>query len=481
MPSIRVRVAADELGRASVRLEVRRLTWATLVTTDSYVRGVACLARSLRQAGSAHPLLVLATPNLSKASLAALESEACSVRVVPRFDPFGDDAGAASAYVAARFADCWTKLRLWQLAEFERIGYLDADMLVLRKLDEILEWEAEMAPGEDEARATGDASHAHAPRSDEAPRAPSREQPLLAVHECLCFCEAPERRLQCPYRPPSGWARGRACAPAARAPAASATAARPVAAASAAAAALGAALMTPPRGAPAYFNAGLLVLTPDARRFESFGAALRGSSADSLRWAEQDFLNGWYAPPESRGFAAGRAAGAGAPGGEHVSEAGGERRQVDGSSARSGGWLALPHEYNATKTVYAHHRRGEDGLWVDAAVRNLHFTHAKPWDLRARGHRGYGRLNRLWWSTYLLNDAKLSAGGLQRVMLTLMVRARAHGAPSAGPREPRAGDEATGARAAAPAPAPGAAGPCPPSLSDSSSDCDDESDGPASL
>ena len=51
--------------------------------------------------------------------------------------------------------------------------------------------------------------------------------------------------------------------------------------------------------------------------------------------------------------------------------------------------------------MYAAHRQPRDGLVFDlSAVRNLHFTMAKPWDLRHPCHKGYERLNTLWHAAF---------------------------------------------------------------------------------
>ena len=74
-----------------------------------------------------------------------------------------------------------------------------------------------------------------------------------------------------------------------------------------------------------------------------------------------------------------------------------------------GAWEPLPYAYNATKGMYAAHRPPRDGLgdglsgglvFELAAVRNLHFTMAKPWDLRHPCHKGFERLNQLWHAAY---------------------------------------------------------------------------------
>ena len=51
--------------------------------------------------------------------------------------------------------------------------------------------------------------------------------------------------------------------------------------------------------------------------------------------------------------------------------------------------------------MYAAHRQPRDGLVFDlSAVRTLHFTMAKPWDLRHPCHKGFERLNQLWHAAY---------------------------------------------------------------------------------
>jgi hypothetical protein len=61
-------------------------TWATLLATDDYLRGVQCLARGLRE-NSAFPLLILVTDAVSEQTRALLEKEpGCSVRLVSGVD-----------------------------------------------------------------------------------------------------------------------------------------------------------------------------------------------------------------------------------------------------------------------------------------------------------------------------------------------------------------------------------------------------------
>ena len=63
----------------------------------------------------------------------------------------------------------------------------------------------------------------------------------------------------------------------------------------------------------------------------------------------------------------------------------------------AGAWEPLPWVYNATKGLYASHR---ETLWDLARSRTMHFTMAKPWDLKHPCHKGFEQLNELWWAAF---------------------------------------------------------------------------------
>ncbi|KAG8470768.1 hypothetical protein KFE25_009189 [Diacronema lutheri] len=338
-------LGVDVGGVVTASLSVRRRAWVTLLSTDSYLRGVQCLARALRSVGSRYELVVMVTGSVGDESMDALRAEQCSIRVIEYVRVPSE---ARAAYACAHFADCWTKLSAWSWVEYEQLAYLDADMLPLANMDELLDVDVPAGV------------------------------PLLAVPECACRQRV--MRAHCPY-----------------------AAAVPTVPASGA----------PSRLVRRYFNAGLLVFRPS---LDEHGALLREmaqSDAAVLPFAEQDLLNRRYA---SR-------------------------------------WLPLSVHYNSTKAVWLNHRRTgaraaegpralSDGSVAEEVrafdldmrrVRNLHFTMAKPWQLRDPLNRGFGAINQLWWDAFL-KGARASKGGvgtLNKVCMVLALRAKAARAPAA--------------------------------------------------
>lgn len=69
-----------------------------------------------------------------QADRAALQAAGC---VVQQVDPIYPNRELEQHYASAQFGEVWTKLRAWQLTAYERVVFLDADMLVLRNMDEL--------------------------------------------------------------------------------------------------------------------------------------------------------------------------------------------------------------------------------------------------------------------------------------------------------------------------------------------------------
>ena len=136
------------------RAPAARRAFVTLVTGDDYAVGARVLLRSLALTGTHADLVAMHTDGASAAALAPLAAE--GARLVP-VDPPPISAGFAARHArdalhgAAPFAkggkpafhtplDNFAKLRLWQLVEYEAAVFLDADTLVLRSCDALLDY-----------------------------------------------------------------------------------------------------------------------------------------------------------------------------------------------------------------------------------------------------------------------------------------------------------------------------------------------------
>ncbi|KAF7969214.1 hypothetical protein HWV62_27915 [Athelia sp. TMB] len=122
--------------------------FVTLLTQTSYLPGALVLARSLRTTqpegpqgyvGSKYPLVVMVTPQLPQDARDVLSKEKIATREVDILMP-AEGTHVLSSH-DARFADTWTKLRGFDLEEYDRVVLLDSDMIVRRNMDELMDLE----------------------------------------------------------------------------------------------------------------------------------------------------------------------------------------------------------------------------------------------------------------------------------------------------------------------------------------------------
>ena len=122
-----------------VELNTQR-AWVTLLTKQSYTPGVITLAYSLNDHASAYPLVVLVTPSLERSSIEALNLEAKhSNLVVKSIEPLLLPNNQKGTLIAERFADTWTKLRAFELFEYDACCFLDADITIYKNMDDLFE------------------------------------------------------------------------------------------------------------------------------------------------------------------------------------------------------------------------------------------------------------------------------------------------------------------------------------------------------
>lgn len=111
-----------------------RLAYVTLTTNDNYFQGIKVLSKSLKNVGSKAPLYCMVTPTVSQETKLKMKNEKiCEPIVVQSIaSPYSDT-------VQSRWADTFTKLRVFELVQFSTVIFLDADMIVLHNIDHLFD------------------------------------------------------------------------------------------------------------------------------------------------------------------------------------------------------------------------------------------------------------------------------------------------------------------------------------------------------
>ncbi|TCU35501.1 glycosyltransferase [Rhizobium azibense] len=140
-----------ETGAASSAEPPQRYAYITLVTNADYAKGATALVRSLRLTKTAASIVVLHTGGVDNSALAPLADLGCrliAVAHLPLSGAFNDRHARGELHSAAPFTkgrkpsfhsplDNFCKLRLWQLSEYDRTVFIDADAIVLKNIDKL--------------------------------------------------------------------------------------------------------------------------------------------------------------------------------------------------------------------------------------------------------------------------------------------------------------------------------------------------------
>jgi glycogenin glucosyltransferase len=114
--------------------------YITLLSTPDYLPGVACLAASLRRTGTTVPFVVALSADLPDAT--CVDAAACEgvSRVLPLpANPLLPQGWTQRSQHHQHWNHTFDKLRLFGLAGFDKLVYLDSDMLVLEALDDLFD------------------------------------------------------------------------------------------------------------------------------------------------------------------------------------------------------------------------------------------------------------------------------------------------------------------------------------------------------
>ncbi|KNA14215.1 hypothetical protein SOVF_109020 [Spinacia oleracea] len=106
-----------------------------LAGNGDYVKGVVGLAKGLRKAQSAYPLVVAVLPDVPEEHRRILVSQGCIVREIEPVYPPENQTQFAMAYYIINYS----KLRIWEFVEYTKMIYLDGDIQVYDNIDHLFD------------------------------------------------------------------------------------------------------------------------------------------------------------------------------------------------------------------------------------------------------------------------------------------------------------------------------------------------------
>lgn len=111
-----------------------RFTYATMITSDSFMPGLQCMVYSLQKTGTKIPICVLVTSQVSKITQAKIKTLGIKPVLVEAIaNP------NLEVHVPGWVNSGYTKLHIWNLIDFDKVVYVDADTIVLESVDELFE------------------------------------------------------------------------------------------------------------------------------------------------------------------------------------------------------------------------------------------------------------------------------------------------------------------------------------------------------
>jgi len=134
--SVQDLVRSSSLVSGACTEPMTKEVYGTLLSTDDYLPGVLVLNKSLKLAGAKYPLVCILSHDISDASEEILRRfQIQTIRLDGPVAPHSRHGNEEFAH----WAHTWDKLELFRLTQFEKVVFLDSDMLILSNIDELFE------------------------------------------------------------------------------------------------------------------------------------------------------------------------------------------------------------------------------------------------------------------------------------------------------------------------------------------------------
>lgn len=121
-----------ESGTPKVGRSRTEQAYATLLYGDEFLLGVRVLGKSLRDTGITRDMVALISDGVSEAGIRLLEADGW---IVQRIELLANP----NSHRPARFWGVYTKLKIFNMTEYRKVVYLDADTIVTRSIEDLFE------------------------------------------------------------------------------------------------------------------------------------------------------------------------------------------------------------------------------------------------------------------------------------------------------------------------------------------------------
>jgi glycogenin len=108
---------------------------STLCNGEGYLPGIEALGGSLRASGTGEPMVLMVTPEVRPVTRTRLEGQGWTIHEI---EPI-ENPNPTTQQMLPRFGAAYTKLRAWQLTDFEKVVLLDADTIVVQNVDDLFD------------------------------------------------------------------------------------------------------------------------------------------------------------------------------------------------------------------------------------------------------------------------------------------------------------------------------------------------------
>lgn len=115
--------------------------WVTILSTNSYINGVVVLDRSLKTVKSKYPLYCVITDEVSEENIEVLTKLGIRIIHKPQIVPNGltYEDGINQTIFGNTWHLAMVKLHVFDLTAFDKIVYIDSDVILLQNMDDLFD------------------------------------------------------------------------------------------------------------------------------------------------------------------------------------------------------------------------------------------------------------------------------------------------------------------------------------------------------